>query len=227
MEPAGPWQITWADSVNVDFRILPLGFCRRVPVQGSFGRGHVGPAMPVITYEVAISIGPGAFRLHKFSHHAPANLHEIALPYIQGLVAAHTTELLEAGPYRCVGCSRTANDLLHKPQLSCSETSPRVIDFAQPVCQENTTCDLIARHRIQAYLDKIQGDRTAPMYDYRSCAMCGVEKGNAHGTQAGMQQCGRCKALSYCSKSCQRAHWPVHKRACVDGITLPAEWGFG
>lgn len=66
-----------------------LSFCRRVPVQGSFGRGHVDPAMPVITYEVAISIGPGEFRLHKLSYHAPANLHEIALPYIQGLVASH------------------------------------------------------------------------------------------------------------------------------------------
>jgi len=169
---------------------------------------------------------------HKFKHHAPACLMspkppvEEALPYMSSLVAAHTTELLEAGPYKCVGCSKTANDLFHKPTLSCSKTKPRVIDFAQPVCSESSTCEVTARQRVQAFLDKTQGGRTAPVYDCHSCAMCSVEKGSFPGTKSGMLQCGRCKALPYCSKSCQRAHWPVHKHACVDGITLPAEWQF-
>lgn len=26
--------------------------------------------------------------------------------------------------------------------------------------------------------------------------------------------CGRCKKMKYCSKECQRLHWPVHKQSC-------------
>lgn len=29
------------------------------------------------------------------------------------------------------------------------------------------------------------------------------------------KRCGRCEALSYCSKECQIAHWKVHKLTCV------------
>lgn len=30
-----------------------------------------------------------------------------------------------------------------------------------------------------------------------------------------LQKCGRCKKEAYCSRACQAAAWPQHKRACV------------
>ncbi|KDQ51326.1 hypothetical protein JAAARDRAFT_185086 [Jaapia argillacea MUCL 33604] len=34
----------------------------------------------------------------------------------------------------------------------------------------------------------------------------------------GKLSCGVCKLVSYCSKTCQQKHWPVHKRDCKDKI---------
>lgn len=33
--------------------------------------------------------------------------------------------------------------------------------------------------------------------------------------------CGRCRAVRYCNKRCQVAHWPLHKNICVANATAP------
>ena len=44
------------------------------------------------------------------------------------------------------------------------------------------------------------------------CASCGAESGPG---AAALKPCSRCKAVSYCGKECQRAHWKAgHKAAC-------------
>lgn len=35
-----------------------------------------------------------------------------------------------------------------------------------------------------------------------------------------LQQCGRCHVVFYCSKECQKIHWPEHKIACKSTVTL-------
>ena len=39
------------------------------------------------------------------------------------------------------------------------------------------------------------------------CAVCGIDKK--------LQLCGRCKSVSYCSKSHQKEHWKQHKNECA------------
>jgi hypothetical protein len=45
-----------------------------------------------------------------------------------------------------------------------------------------------------------------------SCAIC--EK-SARLDGSSLQHCSRCKSVYYCSKDCQKIHWPAHKRGCV------------
>ncbi|KAG5177279.1 hypothetical protein JKP88DRAFT_332877 [Tribonema minus] len=44
----------------------------------------------------------------------------------------------------------------------------------------------------------------------RVCASCSTE-----GAQGTLQRCGRCKQALYCDRTCQKAHWADHKKACL------------
>lgn len=37
-----------------------------------------------------------------------------------------------------------------------------------------------------------------------------------------LKRCSRCKEVSYCSKTCQRTHWPDHKSSCKSNFA-PSE----
>merc|ERR1712224_200548 len=39
------------------------------------------------------------------------------------------------------------------------------------------------------------------------CAACGASQPS--------RQCGRCRAVHYCGRDCQRQHWPTHKANCL------------
>ena len=40
-------------------------------------------------------------------------------------------------------------------------------------------------------------------------------------TNPATQTCSRCKVLAYCSRKCQKMHWPHHKHLCTDkGLEL-------
>ena len=41
------------------------------------------------------------------------------------------------------------------------------------------------------------------------CANCDVVANNTH-----LKKCAACKLVTYCSKECQKKHWPVHKTVC-------------
>ncbi|XP_071741697.1 ubiquitin carboxyl-terminal hydrolase 18-like [Rutidosis leptorrhynchoides] len=49
-----------------------------------------------------------------------------------------------------------------------------------------------------------------------SCAVCG---------SLTTKQCARCKFVKYCSESCQKSHWPGHKKKC-DEFRLSSKSGF-
>lgn len=36
--------------------------------------------------------------------------------------------------------------------------------------------------------------------------------------------CSRCRLVQYCSKECQTAHWPVHKKETCKDEYMDADW---
>jgi hypothetical protein len=53
---------------------------------------------------------------------------------------------------------------------------------------------------------------TATTTQAGACAACGA---SSIPTDAAFKTCARCKAVQYCSKDCQRTHWPAHKASCA------------
>ena len=46
--------------------------------------------------------------------------------------------------------------------------------------------------------------------ELRKCSWCGEEERML----CEFQKCARCKLVVYCSKACQKRHWPTHKATC-------------
>jgi hypothetical protein len=51
-------------------------------------------------------------------------------------------------------------------------------------------------------------DASVPRSSKKVCSMCGAAS-HKH-----LQVCSRCRGPRYCGRTCQAAHWPVHKREC-------------
>ena len=76
---------------------------------------------------------------------------------------------------------------------------------------------LEARHIVEpdlnvpsALLTTLQNSLNAP--GLRTCALDGCGAREAHPEH--FKRCAACRAVVYCSKECQAADWPAHKKAC-------------
>jgi len=77
----------------------------------------------------------------------------------------------------------------------------------------------------EANLDKLG----AGGLGFKYCAKCGKDEQNDHiaflaalsigetKTTGKFRHCENCRAVCYCSKECQRAHWNDHRMSCADG----------
>jgi hypothetical protein len=80
-----------------------------------------------------------------------------------------------------------------------------------PVCGKQA-CEMKARGEIQKMMMDIDAQATREgiagpeATELLACAVCGKVEG--------AQKCGRCKAVSYCSKDHQKEDWKSHKAGC-------------
>jgi hypothetical protein len=58
--------------------------------------------------------------------------------------------------------------------------------------------------------DASDDDMDATVSMVHKCAQCGT----AEAKSGDYKDCAKCRITFYCSRSCQKAHWKVHKKSC-------------
>ena len=176
--------------------------------------------MPTVQYVIDVADTAGNQVSENFSHSVPAAVFasspspEQFRALLGILVSAHTQDMLNAAPFKCVICGDNAKELMHQPMSYLHIQVPTVLDVAQPVCGKGC-CDIKARQERRKMLSEVEESQGFNLVDRESffCRNC-RKRDN-------LQFCARCKVIAYCSKSCQKAHWPTHKKSCVKGHGLP------
>lgn len=75
----------------------------------------------------------------------------------------------------------------------------------------------------KATVETVDGQRVT--LKMRVCASCHAGYGDNGSFPDGGKQCGRCKTVYYCNRSCQKKHWAVHKTTCASSQTDKGEKG--
>ena len=85
---------------------------------------------------------------------------------------------------------------------------PNGVEALQAVGASDYDISYCFKSELDADVAKFQGDAAAAL---RRCLACGKSE---HELQAKIGFCESCRAAAYCSRKCQQADWPTHKKLC-------------
>ncbi|KAJ5038626.1 uncharacterized protein L3040_006307 [Drepanopeziza brunnea f. sp. 'multigermtubi'] len=141
------------------------------------------------------------------------------------LAGRHSLQIMNDNARSCIICKKKAGALVY---LGCQEgfptkvlpggKEPTIIDFAAPVCIATGTCHTQASKQLREALEHAPGIEILKP-GLKSCAVCGQSDT--------VKPCSGCRDFAYCSKECQKTHWPFHKKHCrhVQAVKAATEAG--
>jgi hypothetical protein len=118
--------------------------------------------------------------------------------------------------YKCVTCQKTPETSnVSMTRTAVNATTWRLHLFpCFPVCQSDK-CHLIASkcaEKMLSTLSSVTGEENYSLPEATTqCSNC--LKYN-FGGESKRLDCSRCNTECYCNAECQKAHWPIHKKAC-------------
>ena len=156
------------------------------------------------------------------SVHGPAE----GVAFMQTVVQSYEDEILDAAPFQCVGCGRLATSLFHMPTAHMEPADPVIFDVPLPYCGSSSCESTTMRRQSEAARNLGQGSKFS-----QAASSCGGPPSRQHkdlnhlahkkvtacvicADTVGLQMCGRCKIVPYCSVYCQKRHYAVHKGVC-------------
>jgi hypothetical protein len=138
------------------------------------------------------------------------------------LLATHITDfelqkIFRENPnkHKCATCQKTPVTSVRMLRQGANDTTWRLHSFpCFPVCDRDK-CHLIASkcmEKMVKTVDSVTGEEFVSISEAATrCANCHEIK---FGRQSERLDCSRCNTASYCNAECQKAHWPIHKKAC-------------
>jgi hypothetical protein len=83
-----------------------------------------------------------------------------------------------------------------------------------PVCNSGK-CHLIAAKCLEKMVKTVDSVTGEAVFSFsRAPTMCANCHRMNFGGESKRLDCSRCNTASYCNTECQKAHWPIHKKAC-------------
>jgi hypothetical protein len=118
--------------------------------------------------------------------------------------------------YKCVTCEKTPVTSVRMVRQGVNDTTWRLHSFpCFPVC-DSDKCNLIASkcmEKMLSTLDSVTGEANYSSLSEASTQCANCLKFN-FGRESERLDCSRCNTACYCNAECQKAHWPIHKKAC-------------
>lgn len=180
--------------------------------------------MPSITYMVTIHDDAGNHFNEEFSADIPAHLlcqgasDQELTRYLHGLSVKFTPRVLAKRPFKCIGCGKAACAVINCATRGTDGGSgclEGILDVMTPVCRHHGLCEVKAmqvnEHKCNHGIMKAFETMGRPdlLESHRAILAC-VVCGNTDNPKS----CGRCNNSCYCSRTCQRSHWPIHQAQC-------------
>ena len=136
------------------------------------------------------------------------------------IIKASTNEELNLFRYVLrVNSTKMKRSAWQSMKLPRGNDHPWIPTFITPLYDEtiSNTCDGLEKEVSGAnYRFTFRSITSPPWHPHyrKSCAFC-------YAIKVQLKYCGRCQCIYYCSASCQKSHWSIHKLECSTSLILP------
>ena len=205
LEPGHPKALDMAAQMLPDGFVAPEQATMQQLLSGMRRAEACGSALWTIRLAGAVAIATCGFHVQPAA--TPAEMQDLQHMLQRAEAALEGNKRLLPHPWVNLAQASipTYNQTLHASQIAAAAAGAHAqqggnMQAAYSAADQQTLATVFA-------LANGIGQHTKTMVEARICNGCGQHA-------VGLRACARCRTAHYCSRECQAAHWPQHKREC-------------